>query len=230
VRLVILLALAGLSLAACTTTATRAVAPTELSKPAANAKVVLVQPDVELSILNASGVTEARADWSRAAREQLATTIRTSLSSKALQVEELDPEASMGGRTGQLLRLHERVGLSVIAHEYLNLKLPSKEGRFDWTLGDGAAELGKAKGADYALFVTARGTYASDARKALMVGAALIGVGIPLGHQEVYASLVELKTGKVVWFNVASAGPSADMRSAEGATSLTTDLLKGAPL
>ncbi|WP_339484861.1 hypothetical protein, partial [Pseudomonas sivasensis] len=78
-RLVILLALVGMSLAACTTTATRAVAPAELSKPAANAKVVLVQPDVELSILNASGVTEARADWSRAAREQLATTIRTSL-------------------------------------------------------------------------------------------------------------------------------------------------------
>jgi len=35
--------------------------------------------------------------------------------------------------------------------------LPTKKGSFDWTLGDGATVLRDAKGADYAIFVTALG-------------------------------------------------------------------------
>jgi hypothetical protein len=63
-----------------------------------------------------------------------------------------------------------------------------------------------------------------------MVGAALLGVSVPLGQQQVFASLVDLRTGRVVWFNVAVAGPQADMRSQEGAQSLCRSLLKGVPL
>jgi uncharacterized 2Fe-2S/4Fe-4S cluster protein (DUF4445 family) len=63
-----------------------------------------------------------------------------------------------------------------------------------------------------------------------MLGAAMLGVAVPLGSQQVFASLVDLRTGQVVWFNVATAGPNADMRSADGAAALTTAVLKGAPL
>ena len=78
--------------------------------------------------------------------------------------------------------------------------------------------------------MTANGTYASAGRKALMVGAALLGVSLPLGHQYAFASLVDLKTGRIVWFNVANAGPDADMRDPQGSKILVGALLKDAPL
>jgi hypothetical protein len=53
---------------------------------------------------------------------------------------------------------------------------------------------------------------------------------MPLGGQQAFASLVDLRTGNVIWFNVAQASPNQDMRDLGGATSFTTTLLRGAPL
>ncbi len=228
-RLFVALA-ACLLLGACTTTSTRLAATGSVSTPAANSKVLLVEPDVQLSLLLASGLQEPRADWSTQGRESLQQGLKTALEGKTHRIEALDPQASMAGRTGQLLRLNEAVGGSILAFNYGAVKLPSKHGVFEWTLGQGAQVIGTERSADYALFVTGRGTYSSAGRKALMIGAAMLGVSVPLGSQQVFASLVDLKTGQVVWFGVAMAGPQADMRSAEGATALVTSLLKGAPL
>lgn len=219
-----------LLLAGCTTTSVKTAAPGLISAPAANAKVLLVKPDVQLSVLTAAGLQEARQDWSQEGRDELSASLRRALEAKAHRFEVLDPETARDGRSGQLLRLHDAVGQSIISFNYGVIKLPTKRGSFDWTLGEGAQVLGREREADYALFVTGRGSYASAGRKAVMVGAALLGVSVPLGHQQVFASLVDLRTGRVVWFNVATAGPSADMRSAEGAEELTKALLKGAPL
>jgi hypothetical protein len=222
--------LACVLVAGCTTTAVKSVGPGMAAAAAPDAKAALVQPDVQLSLLTASGLQERREDWSRQGQDNLARAIEESLQGRSHPIVVLDPAASMEGRTGQLLRLHEAVGASVYAFEYSGLKLPTKKGTFDWTLGEGAQALQAATGADYALFITARGTYASSGRKALMMGAALIGVSVPLGSQQVMCSLVDLRTGRVVWFNLAIAGPQADMRTAEGARLLTKDLLKGLPL
>jgi hypothetical protein len=57
-----------------------------------------------------------------------------------------------------------------------------------------------------------------------MVGA-LLGAGIPGGSQVGFASVVDLKTGDIVWFNrlVRTTG---DLRTAEAATE-TVDALVG---
>lgn len=217
-------------LAGCTTTNVKSATPGAMTATAPNAKALLVQPDVQLAVITAAGLREAREDWSLSGQANLATALREQLQTRSHPIEILDPAASMSGRTGQLLRLNEAVGESIRTFEYGALKLPTKKGAFDWTLGDGAQELRAERGADYALFITARGTYASAGRKAVMVGAALLGVSVPLGQQQVFASLVDLKTGRVVWFNAAVAGPQADMRSPVGARSLCQDLLKGVPL
>lgn len=226
----LLVLLACLGMAACTTTEVRKAAPTAISAPVADSKVMVVQPDVKLAVLTAAGLQEPRADWSQSARANLNAAINDALKGKAHRFEALDPQASMDGRAGQLLRLHEAVGQSILVYSYGGLKLPTKAKGFDWTLGEGAQVLGQEHQASYALFVTGRGTYASAGRAAVMVGAAILGVSVPMGSQQVFASLVDLRTGQVVWFNVATAGPNADIRSAEGATALTRDLLKGAPL
>lgn len=227
---IIAIAAACLAMAACTTTQVKSAGSGMITAAEPNSKALLVQPDVSLALLTAAGLQERREDWSRSAQGNLASAIEAELRTRDHPIEALDPQASMEGRTGQLLRLHEAVGQSVLTFEYGPYRLPSKQGTFDWTLGEGAQEIRQARQADYALFVTARGTYSSAGRKALMIGAAMLGAAIPMGSQQVFASLVDLRTGRVVWFNVATAAPSSDIRSSEGAAELAKALMKGAPL
>jgi hypothetical protein len=225
----LVLAAACLLLGACTTTNGRIAAKTDFNTPA-NAKIVLVDPDVQLTLLTATGLQEERADWSRQGHDDLAKAITAALEAKSHQTLLVDPANLQGGRAGQLLRLHQAVGQSIMASSYGVMALPTKKNGFDWTLGEGAKTLAGESGADYALFVTARGSYASGGRYAMMLGAAVLGVSVPLGGQQVFASLVDLKTGRVVWFNVAVAGSGDDMRSPEGGLSISQSLLKSAPL
>lgn len=197
------------------------------SRPPAPAS--LLQPEAQLSLLTAGGVADPRADWSKAAKANLSRELEAQLKTRAHGLKLVDAETAEAGANGQLLRLHEAVGNSVLLFSYGPYKLPTKK-EFDWTLGQGAQALAAEHQADYAMFVQARGTYASGARIATAVGLSLVGVAVPLGQQQVFASLVHLKTGKVVWFNVAVAGPQADMREADGAASLTASLLKDVPL
>lgn len=230
-RLITAMALACLALSACTTTSVKTSTQT-LSTPKAGARVLLVDPDVQLSILTVAGIPEPKADWTKSATDNLKAEIEGRMVADKHPVTRVNPDEAMDGRVGQLLRLHEAVGLSVILFNYSGFSLPTKPatGAFDWTLGEGAQALGQTYNSDYALFVYARGSYSSAGRKVAMIAAAALGVGITPGSQQAFASLVDLKTGQIVWFNMATAGPDADMRSPEGTKTLVTALLKGAPL
>jgi hypothetical protein len=215
---------ACLFLAACTTTNTR------LADSAhAGAKVLIVQPDIELSLLTVTGLSEARADWSKSARDNIRSELKAAANGKALTLRELDPAAVEEPKVSQLLRLNEAVGTSIQGFDYGLYKLPTKKG-FNWTLGEGAQALGQAYDADYALFTFSRGAYSSGGRKAAMVGMAMLGVSLPMAQQTAFVSLVDLKTGRVVWYNFAVAGSDSDMRTPEGARTFTQALLKNAPL
>jgi hypothetical protein len=113
------------------------------------------------------------------------------------------------------------------------MRLATKRQNFDWTLGDGAQEIGAAYNADYLLFTYGRGTYSSGGRMALAVAAVILSQGqvqVGLGRQDVFTMLIDLKTGKVMWSGLTQAGPSADMREAQGANTLVTTIFKDAPL
>lgn len=224
----LIIVVACLLAAACTTTNTKTAM--QVTAPPAGARILLVKPDVQLSLLTAVGMTEAREDWSLQGETSLQAALQTAIAGSSHHFVPFDPQTGTEGQVGQLLRLNNAVAGSIREFEYGVWRLPTKEGRFDWTLGEGARALAETQGADYALFVTGRGTYASSARMATFVVASAFGVGIPLGQQVVHSSLVDLRTGQVVWFNVAIAGPNADMRSPEGAQSLVESLLKDAPL
>jgi len=84
----------------------------------------------------------------------------------------------------QILKLHEVVGQTVLIHKYIPIyDLPTKEGCFDWGLGECLKSLKEDTGADYALFVYLRDSYTSLGRAALIVAAALFGVGLQGGVQ-----------------------------------------------
>jgi hypothetical protein len=214
---------------ACTTT-NQKFADRTAAKPPAGARILVVEPDVQLSIITIAGIEEPRADWTKSAQANLDAAVQGVLKSRAHQFREMDPGEAQDGRVGQLLRLHEAVGRSILAIDYGGLKLPTKKNRFDWTLGEGAQALAQAYDADYALFTYGRGSYSSTGRKVAMVGAALLGAALPPGGQQAFTSLVDLKTGRVVWFNVARAAPNADMRDPEGARAFVDVVMKDAPL
>ena len=115
-------------------------------------------------------------------------------------------------------------------HSQADADLATKHGRFDWTLGPGVSVLRDATGADYALFTYIRDSYTGGGRAAMrVVGALLLGGDIGGGQQVGLASLVDLRTGQIVWFNLL-VDESGDLRDANGARATVASLLKQIPL
>lgn len=224
----LLIVVACLLAAACTTTNTKTAL--SVTPPPPGATILLVKPDIALSLLTAAGMSEPRADWTEQGVTHVQASLERSLAASSHTIRVIDPDDVIDGRNGQLLRLHEAVGNSILLFEYGLVPLPTHDGAFNWTLGDGAASLAEQYGADYALVTFGRGNYASGGRVATFVVMSAFGVGIPLGSQQIFTSLVDLRTGQIVWFNVGVAGPGADMRNAEGAQSLVDSMMKDAPL
>ena len=135
-------------------------------------------------------------------------------------------------------RLNFAVAQSIVIHKYLGDYLPTKRGKgLDWTFGEDAVRLGQKTGYDYALFLHAEDQVASTGRIALgVIGLAGCFVGFCAPNvggatQLDYASLVDLKTGEVVWFNVVQAGSQVpgikfgDLRTPQGAAQMVERLL-----
>ena len=198
----------------------------QFTRPAEHSRVLVMTPNVQLHVLSAAGIPEPREDWSISGRDNLASNIATFVQGHSHTPSALDPSTAMEGHVGQIIRLHDAVGGALMSRALL----PTQKDRFEWQLGDGVQELGTTYNADYALFVGAYGTYASAGRVAVAVGMAIVGIGVPLGNQVAYASLVDLHTGNIIWFNTAIAAPGQDMRTPEGAQGLVGELMKGAPL
>jgi hypothetical protein len=219
---------------ACTTTQTR-VAKSLPERPTAGTAILVLKPDIELSLLTASGLQEPNSQWSREALTNIQTSLNSALQGRQQRFVPLDPDGIVTGRSNQILRLHDAVANSILAFNYGIVSLPTrKSSDFNWTLGPGAMELARAAATDtdakYALITFGRGSYSSGGRWAMAIAGAALGASVPMGGQQIYASLVELSTGKIVWFNVATAGPQDDMRKPEGAQGLITTLMKDVPL
>lgn len=220
--------------AACTTVQTR-VMKTLPERPAAGTGILVLKPDIELSLLTATGLQEPNSQWSNEAASNIRNSLKSALEGRQQQFILMDPDQIITGRANQILRLHDAVATSILAFNYGFQTLPTRRSdNFSWTLGPGALELARIEahgtGAKYALITVGRGTYSSGGRWAMAIVGAAAGVNVPMGGQQVYASLVELSTGNIVWFNLATAGPQDDMRKAEGAGALITTLLKDVPL
>ena len=188
------------------------------------ARIVLMPTDIELYEVSGGGVLEPRADWTSAAAQHIRDLLKKSKLGTQLSEMAEEPDDAVVN----LLHLHRAVSSSVVIHHYGFLKLPTKEGKLDWSLGADAALLRSRSGADYALFVWMRDSYASPARKAAMVMAALVGMGVSGGAQVGYSSLVELATGRMLWFNRVSR-LRGDLREQESAQETIDALLRDFP-
>lgn len=230
-RNVLVAAALMLALAACTTR-THQLTTTLNRADDKPPQVVLMPFDLELSVLSTGGMAEPRADWTDAAKQHLLEAIRSEKASKNINMVVFQDDVAGTAHqdvVNQLMKLHGVVGNSILMHQFnAQGALPSKSGAFEWSIGPSAKALKEVYKADYALFVWVRDSYSSGGRAALIVVAALAGVAVPGGQQLGFASLVELETGNVVWFNLLARG-HGDLRNAEGAVNTAQNLLAQLP-
>jgi len=220
---------------------TRQVADVYFTPPKGDYSLLVMRPDVTVNALTTGGMAEPRADWTEQARANIVAALRAEEAGRGGEVKVLDRRDSLPGvsadSVADLERLHAAVGNSIALHKYLGAYLPAKRRKgLDYTLGEDAVALGRKTGFDYALFMYAEDNVASAGRTALQVlgvAGCAIGFCAPSGgsRQFAYASLVDLRTGDVVWFNVLQTGSQlpgvsfGDIRKPEGAAQMVDRLL-----
>jgi hypothetical protein len=239
-RLSLLLAASALTLSACVQT--RQFADVEFAPPQGNYKLLVMRPDVTVGSVTTGGMVEPRADWTEQARANLLAALKAQQADRGGNAVIMERRDSLPGiepeTVAELERLHYAVGQSIALHRYSGRYLPTKRGKgLDWTLGEDAVRLGQRTGMDYALFLYAEDSFASTGRVALQVlgiAGCVVGFCAPNiggGGQFAYASLVDLRSGEVVWFNVVQTGTQVaginigDIRTPEGSAKLVERLL-----
>jgi hypothetical protein len=237
----------GLALALTTSVAlsgcvqSRQYADVQFTPPQGDYRLLVMRPDVTVNSLATGGMAEPRADWTEQARSNIINALRAEQADRGGRVlvmaRRTDLPSVDADEIADLERLHYAVGNSIALHKYSGAALPTKRGKgLEYTLGEDAVSLGRRSGYDYALFLYAQDNIASTGRVALQVlgvAGCFIGFCAPSGgsNQFAYASLVDLRTGEVVWFNVLSTGSQlpgvkfGDIRTPEGAAQMVERLV-----
>jgi len=193
-------------------------------------RILLMPTDIELYELTAAGLLEPKADWTQSAKRHIDAAIRSNVEIRGERYVEYGNDGVIALEHSQLVKLHAAVGKTISVHAGPPaLQLPSKNGTFDWGLGPDVALLREAYDADYALFVHVRDSYSSAGRVALTIAAAVFGVAAQGGQAVGFASLVDLRTGQIVWYSF-NMPRNADLREFASAHSASESLLQDFPL
>jgi hypothetical protein len=233
------LLLGAAMLAGCVST--RQFADLQFTPPQGDYKLLVLRPDVSVASLTMGGVPEQRADWTEAARAAIVTALRTQQGARGGQLLIADRRTNVPGAdsatVADLERLNAAVDQAIAEHKYSGNTLPTKRRLgLDYTLGEEAIAFGQKTGFDYMMFLHAEDQIASTGRVAMQViglAGCFIGFCAPSGGsgQLAYASLVNLHTGEVVWFNVLQTGSQlpgmgfGDIRTQAGADQMVERLL-----
>jgi hypothetical protein len=198
------------------------------------ATIVLLRPDVEVGEMQASGMVQPNAEWTESARALIQQALEADLVQKKADLRSIGEQTGEAAQlVGDYEALHQAVAASILIHKVGGAKLPTKKDRFDWTLGPGTQRLSELTESNYGLFLFVNDSFTSASRagvQAVGLLGCLVGVCIiAAGGQHIYfASLVELSTGNIVWFNVLN-GSKGDVRKPEGAAGMVKALMASMP-
>lgn len=193
-------------------------------------KIVVFRPDVQVGSLGTSGIESPNAEWTEQGRKNLAAALIKDQARQSNQIVFLeDKEGADGQIIADYQSLFRAVSGAIFLHKFFGAKLPTKKDKFDWTLGPEVKKIGDMTGANYALLLYTHDSYGTGGRKAMQVFALLaFGAVVQAGIHNSYASLVDLDTGQVVWFNV-KLGADGDPREADGAEKRIAQVLETMP-
>jgi hypothetical protein len=196
-------------------------------------RIVLFRPDVKVTEQTTAGLEQPKADWTEAARAQIANSMQAEQSRRGAEMRMMPV---VTGDDERLMvdykKLFKFVADSAIRHQLFAEKpLPTKADKFDWSLGSGIAKLGALGGGDYGLFLYTFDSYESLGHKNAQRIGKLMGGSADVQEPETrigYAGLVDLKSGELVWLNV-DVNSKGDVRTAVGADIRVANLLRGFP-
>ena len=181
-----------------------------------NPKILLMPIDIEICEITIAGLCEPNANWTENSKKNMIFGFKEILKDRNASLNKFDKN-SLNKKINQLIKLHNQVGHEIISNEYGQFQMPTKKD-FNWTIGKKANLLKKKYNSDYATFIYFRDQYSSEGRVLYSILTAVLFPGvIPIGGTQVaFASLVDLKTGDIIWFNgfYRSFG---DVRDLEGA-------------
>ncbi len=205
-------------------------------RQSSSSRILLMPPDVELSIKTAGGFLQPHAEWTKKATVNVKIALEKALRGKLSDVLHYAPppkDSLEEHEHLQIIKLHAAVGNAIHTHKYIpKFKLPAKREKFDWSLGRNLSSLRNQYDADYVLFLHFRDSYASGGRIAVIIAVAVLTAGnvaIKGGEQAGFASLVDLRTGEIVWFNRLVRG-TGELRESGPALESVKTLLVAIPL
>jgi len=185
------------------------------------ASVAMVEPAIEAGVLTVGGVFEPRADWTDKVYKNVLAAFaeegeRRGLNLTPVEIDGLPLEDQQAFE--RVRKIHRRVALAKALHSsHPNFALPTKGKRYHASLGrDAAAPLGKLTDRRYAAMLSIRDSYTSGGRAAaIFLAAAIFGAAVEGGTTAGYFSLVDVKTGEIVWQSVLPR--HSELRTPEGA-------------
>lgn len=230
----ILKAAAAASLVVCLGACATAAAPVGASFRAAssNASILLMEPNVSVIFVTTGG-SEPRADWTEQAKTNLTEALVSQLQASGERVTVYDA-ANETPEVQQALLLQEAVTDALAAHVVFigpgfMGQLPHQRTQPEtYSLADTVGVLAPNAEADYAMFLTSRAQIESGGlfMTKVLIGAATGYTPASADFRGTYISLVDLRTGEVVWLDSALMGDPRD--PAEAAT-IISQILEGGP-
>lgn len=193
-----------------------------------DAKILIMTPNVKYYLLTVGGVPEPHAEWTKAARVNFSEALKDYADEREVDIVVVDPGAKLSDEEISYQTLYSAVGRSILLHYIGPFKLPTKQESFDWSLGPGVKILAEKYGVDYALFSYYRDYEASGGRVAFSIIAAIAGAGVSTGSESGFASLVDLRSGDIVWFNRVTSG-AGELKEKDGARATIDVLFKDLP-
>ena len=206
-------------------------------------KVAVLPFDVALYQKSASLRPVLKEDWTENAKTHLRTHLIDYFEDSDWKIDFV-PESSLAQNhtLKQYSTLYEAVLESIFTYEFGNQRLPIKnKANVIWTLGDSANQISELEKYDYALFIKVHDTYSTTGSIitsslfnvgmiALTAYSPVVPVGVPiLGLQSTYTSIVDLKTGDIIWFD-SMGSKSGDLRTEEEAIRTVRAMFKRFPL
>jgi len=197
-------------------------------------RILLLNPDITLFEQTAGGALVAQDQWTQSATAHIKSQLQAIFSEREVNLvlaDDFDSVLSNDPEEIELLKLHGAVGKTIQTNYFTpQFQLPTKVKNSVWSLGPNVQYLKEKYDADYAVFAYIHDSYASAGRvAAIIIVGVLFGVGLPGGTQNGFASMVDLSTGDVVWFNRLLRG-TGDLREAEPARETVEVLLSNFPI
>ncbi len=196
-------------------------------------KAIVVMPiDVKMNQVTAGGVTELMDEWTDEAKKNITLALKDEFGAiENVRLTFIDERNLSSGQKDFLKSqqgLFNSVADSIFIHTYNPVfTFPHKIKNFDYTMGTEFSQMASVMPADAYLFCQGVNHIWTGGRVCLAVVAAIAGVEI-LPHPEWFVlSLVDAKTGDVVWFD--SVDQQGDLRGLDLDHALVRRLLNNFP-